>query len=181
MTLEAGPEKAMPVSLRWVVEAEGWPEAVAVEDGVVYVAGGSLAAFHLSDGTAIWEAPPEGAEGLHGSGWVRIGTRGADEVQAWAPYEYDLTVKRSDGDVVQFTRGLPPHDLTGFTPFPEPEPERFAITTDLEQIVARDHDGSVAWRITVDEPMCVELPPIGVPGGVVITTSSGHVLMIDYV
>jgi hypothetical protein len=180
VTLEAGPEGALPVSVRWVVMAADWPEAVAVKDGVVYIAADMLYAFRLSDGTPKWEAPPPDGDALGGSGEVRIGTGGADEVRAWAPYEYDITVKQSDGDVVQFARGVGGDSAAGVKPFPVPEPGRFTIEMDLEQIVARNDDGSVAWRITVDDPMADELPPIGVPTGVVLTTSSGHVLMIDY-
>lgn len=180
VTLEAGPEGPLPVSLRWVVRAEDWPEAVAVEDGVVYVAADTLYAFRLSDGTEIWRAHLPDVYALGGSGGVEIGLRGADEVRAWAPYEYDITVKQSDGHVVQFSRGVGDGPPAGLNPFPAPEPQRFTIEPDLEHILARNPDGSVAWQITVDEPMADELPPIGVPGGVVITTSSGHVLMLDY-
>jgi hypothetical protein len=66
------------------------------------------------------------------------------------------------------------------TPFPEFEPPRFDVETELEQIVARNQDGSVAWRITMDEGMCENLPPIGVPGGLVLATASGHLLMLEY-
>lgn len=180
MTLEAGPEGALPVSLRWVVKAEDLPEAVAVKDGVVYIAADILYAFRLSDGTEIWTAHPPDGYALGGSGGVEIGARGADEVRAWAPYEYDITVKQSDGQVVQFSRGVGNDAPAGLKPFSVPEPQRFTIELDLEHILARNPDGSVAWQITVDTPMGDELPPIAVPGGVVITPSSGHVLMLDY-
>lgn len=180
MTLEAGTEEALAVSLRWVVLAEDWPEAVAFEDGVVYIAADTLYAFRLSDGTEMWTAHPPDGHALGGSGGVEIGSRAADEVRAWAPYGYDITVNRSTGHVVNFSRGVSDDPPAGLKRFSAPEPERFIIELDLERIVARNQDGSVAWQITVDQPMADELPPIAVPGGVVITTSSGHVLMLDY-
>lgn len=180
VTLEAGPQGALPVSLRWVVTPGDWPEAVAVQDGVVYVAADTFYAFRLSDGRQIWSAHPPDGNALGGSGGVGIGTRGGGEIRAWAPYEYDITVRQSDGHVVQFNRGVGEDPPEGWKPFPVPEPERFTIEMDLERIVGRNPDGSVGWQVTVEEPMADELPPIGVPGGVVITTSSGHVLMLDY-
>ncbi len=50
---------------------------------------------------------------------------------------------------------------------------------DLEHIVGRERDGSIAWQITVEEPMCDELGPIGVPGVLRPATSSGQVVMIE--
>ncbi|WP_146099462.1 hypothetical protein [Kineococcus xinjiangensis] len=159
---------------------EAYPEAVAVADGVVYVAAGSFQAFAVSDGAQLWSAAPPDGHGLAGSGSVVIGARGADRVGAWAPHEFDLTVERSTGSVVRFSRspvgGRPPQ----LQPFPESQPERFGFELDLERIVARDERGSVAWSITVDEPMVDELPPVGVPGGVLVTTSSGHLVLLDH-
>jgi outer membrane protein assembly factor BamB len=178
VTLEAGDEKVLPVSLRWVV-AEECPEAVAVDGDVVYYAGDSLFAFRLSDGTEIWSAGDPEGYALCASGEVEIGGQGTDEVRVLAPFEYDLTVKRSTGHVVRFDQQLD-GETPSLEPFPAPEPQRFDIETDLDQIVARNPDGSVAWRITIDEPMSDALPPIGVPGGLVLATSSGHLLMLEY-
>ncbi|PPK92367.1 hypothetical protein CLV92_115113 [Kineococcus xinjiangensis] len=178
--LEPGPSGELPVSLQWVVVPDAYPEAVAVDDGVVYIAGGCLHAFRLSDGALVWRAEPPDGNGLVGSGWVIMGTRGVDEIRALAPSEYDITVKRSTGQVVDYGLKESSSSSAGIEPFPHSEPERFLIEAGLEEIVARGQDGSIAWKVLVDEPMIDELPPVGVPGGVVLTTSSGHVLKLGY-
>ncbi len=180
VTLEAGPGGVLPVSLRWVVMPTDWPQAVAVDDDMVYVAADVLYAFRLSDGIEIWIAAAPDGEALGGSGEDEIGRQGVDVICSWSPYEYSMAVKRSTGHLIQFDRnwdgGRPPE----LEPFPAPEPQRFTFELGLEQIVARDQHGSVAWRITIDEPMTDELPPIEVPDGLLISTSSGHVLVLDY-
>ena len=54
LELVAGDDGELPVTLRWAVLADT-PEAVAVDGDTLYVAGFTLAAYDMSDGSLRWE------------------------------------------------------------------------------------------------------------------------------
>lgn len=173
--LHPGDDGTLPVSVRWSSEFDA-PEAFGIDDGVVYVASDEVYALRLSDGHELWGAgDPNGPEALHASGGVEIGLDAEGRLRVDAPYEYLIVVDRDTGRVECFGLGNCPGELR---PFPARVPERWQVEMDLEEIVARD-DRGVAWRITVESPTFDERGPVGIPGGLVLTTSSGHLVVLD--
>jgi hypothetical protein len=61
-----------------------------------------------------------------------------------------------------------------------PRPPRYRAHVGLHRIVARTADDAVAWRVDVDESWFDPQPAIAVPGGLVFTTASGHVVVLGY-
>jgi len=179
VTLEPGDDGRLPVAVRWA-RALTAPEAFAVDGDVVYAADEVLWAFRLSDGSVKWEAEDSEGEGLGGSGAVVIGLNGPDQVRAWAPWEYDFTVDRQTGSVISHEIAEGEDTPTGMTIFPAPSPSRFRVEMGLEEIVAHTDNGDIAWRIVVADPQFDEQPAVEVPGGLALTTSSGHLVVLDY-
>jgi hypothetical protein len=126
-------------------------------------------AFRLSDGAELWEAAVPSLEGLAGSGEVEIGNQGPD-----------LIVDRKSGDLAKLDHTAGDKLPKGMRRFPAPRPTRYLVQAGLKRTVARKMDGSVAWRITVETPMFDPVQPIEVPGGMVLLTSSGHLVALDY-
>jgi hypothetical protein len=176
LELVAGDDGALPVSVRWVAETDT-PEALAVDGDTLYVAGVTLLAFRMSDGTLLWECDDEAMEA---SGGVRIGTDGPDVVRVFAPWEFDVRADRGDGRLIsrESAGGGAPSD---FVPLPTPAPTTFRITDDLEEMTAYWPDGRVAWRLQVESPAIDPFGAIEVDGAIVCGTAGQHVVVLDRV
>lgn len=181
VTLLAAPGQALPVRVRWV-QTLSLPEQIAVDGGVVYAVDYALWAFRLSTGTLLWETQDPSLNGLSADGGVEIGLTAQQHVRVWAPYNYDLTADRQTGELIKLRRRDVPTSHRGMTVFPAPPPGRFRVNAwNPARIVARWPDGRVAWRIVVAEPIVDNGPAIAVPGGLVLKTSSGHLVVLDYI
>ena len=176
LKLHPGEDGTVPVQPRWVA-ATDLPEAVAVHDGVVYVAGSQLTAFKLRDGSILWE---DDGEALEASGGVLIGLDGPDVVRVFAPYAYDLRVDRNTGHRIAFdtAQGTPPAD---FLPLPAEAPSEFRIDVDLESIDAYGPDARMVWRLEVDTPFVDPQPPIEADNAIILVTAGQHVVVLDRV
>lgn len=173
LELLPGDDGQLPVTVRWVVGADT-PEAVAVDGDTLYVAGFTLAAYDMSDGSPRWEYD----DGLEASGGVRIGTDGPDVIRVFAPWEFDVRVDRRDGTFISrdSAGGALPAD---FVPFPASKPTAFRIIDDLEETTAYWPDGRVAWRLTVEDPAVDPAGALDAGGAIVCMTSSQHVVVLD--
>lgn len=179
VTLRPGVGGRLPVTVRWV-QALSAPEAFAVERDVVYAADEVAWAFRLADGSVKWEARAPSDEGLAASGGVVIGLDGSRRVRIWAPFEYDLIADRNTGRLVALRAANGRTVPAGMKVLPAPAPTRYRVTAGLQRVVARRPDGAVAWSINIDEPWFDGSPAVAVPGGLVLLTSSGHLVALDY-
>lgn len=100
LELLPGDDGQRPVAVRWAIEAET-PEAVAVDGDTLYVAGFSLVAYDLADGSLRWECDDD--EGMEAIGGVVIGTDGPDVIRVFAPWEFDVRADRRDGHLLSRT------------------------------------------------------------------------------
>ena len=175
LKLLPGEDGVLPVRPRWVAVRDT-PEAFAVSDGVVYVAGSELTAFNLRDGSIAWEC--QGEHPFEASGGVVIGLDGPDFLRVVAPFEYDLRVDRRTGRLLSLhspseVRSAP------IVALPAPRPSRVRVTMGLREIVARWLDGSVAWRLDVESPFVDGLSPVQADDAIVLVTSGQHVVVLD--
>ena len=175
LDLLPGDDGELPVTVRWVVMADT-PEAVAVDGDTLYVAGFTLAAYDVADGSLRWEY--EDDDGMEASGGVRIGTDGPDVVRVFAPWEFDVRVDRRDGTLVSrdSAGGAPPPD---FARLPSSAPAAFRIVGGLEETTAYWPDGRVAWRLRVESPAVDPAGALEVNGAIVCMTSGQHVVVLD--
>jgi outer membrane protein assembly factor BamB len=175
LELLPGDDGELPVSVRWVVSTET-PEAVAVAGDTLYVAGFTLAAYDMADGSLRWEYGDD--EGMEASGGVRIGADGPDVIRVFAPWEFDVRVGRHDGALVSrgSAGGGPPAD---FVSLAAPPPTTFRVVADLEETTAYWPDGRVAWRLRVESPAVDPAGVLETDGVIVCVTSSEHVVALD--
>jgi hypothetical protein len=178
VTLVAEPSGRLPVRIRWVKEM-GVPEGLAVDGDVLYVADEIARALYLADGSVKWETGNPTQDGLESDGYVAIGLSGPDRVRLWSPYNFDLFVDRESGRFVSLRGAGEADPPAGKTPFPA-RAARYRLGDDLKQSVARDKSGAVAFEIRVDEPWFDPIGPMAVPGGLALVTSSGHLVVMDY-
>jgi hypothetical protein len=176
VTLEAGDDGNLPVSVRWVRHLDA-PETIAVEGDTVYVADVSDDAFDVADGTLRWRVVEPSGEGFDSDGGVQIGTQGPGRLEVWAPWNYDLVVDKRTGDVVRLAGE--PEKGTRLRRLPAPRQTAFRVRMGLPDVVATYPGGGVAWRITVEEPTYEQVRPIAVPGGMVLLLSSGDLVALD--
>ncbi|MBO9521141.1 MAG: PQQ-binding-like beta-propeller repeat protein [Nocardioidaceae bacterium] len=182
VTLHPGEDGTLPVTVRWKREI-AVPEAMAVDGDRVYVADEVPRAFALDDGTLIWETRMPGDEGFGSDGGTVIGLEGPHRLRFWAPYNSDVVVDRETGRFIS-ARLADGRDVPrGMHPFPTPVPPQYDFgpldQLDPEQLTARDRSGRVAWRITVQHPQFQYLRPTGIPGGLLVAVTSGHLVRLD--
>lgn len=177
VTLWPGDDGQLPVSVRWVRHLYG-PEAIAVDGDTAYAADIAFNAFDLDDGSLRWRTIEPTGEGFDADGGVLIGTQGPDRVRVWAPFDYDLTVNRSSGEIDVLAPGgtRSPH---GFTPLAAPPPTSFRVHAGMKRVVARDEAGHIRWQISVGRPSFPPIRPIDVPGGLVVVLASGDLVALD--
>ncbi len=179
--LEPGSDGVLPVRVRWVRRLYA-PEQIAVDRGVVYAADERFKAFRLSTGSMLWQVGDPSHNGLHADGGVEIGRARPNRVRAWAPYNFDLVANRSTGRLVRLRLRAGGDQPRGLHAFAAPPSSRFKVSVPRAgQMVAQSEDGSLAWRIIVVRPWFSAVPPIEVPGGMVLLTGSGHLVRLDYV
>lgn len=154
------------------------PEAIAVQDGVVYVASLGLHAFRLSDGHQLWQQHGSGHEDeqVEASGGVRIGLTPVGHVRVFAPFEFDMVVRADTGALVSHT-GADADPPSDFAPLPS-TPTRHWRFDPLSGLVARRH-GTVAWSIRDPHAMFDVLFPIDAGDGWVLVTGSGWLVALD--
>ena len=175
LELLPGDDGHLPVAVRWVIEAET-PEAIAVDGDTLYVAGFTVAAYDLADGSLRWECEDE--DGLEASGGVVIGTDGPDVIRVFAPWEFDVRIDRRDGRLL--SRGPAGGSLPAdFARLPSSRPTAFRVNADLEETTAYWPDGRVAWRLTVASPAVDPAEALDADGAIVCVTSSQHVVVLD--
>lgn len=175
LKLLPGEDGVLPVRPRWVAVRDT-PEAFAVCEGVVYVAGSEITAFNLRDGLIAWECHGEYA--FEASGGVQIGLDGPDILRVVAPFEYDLRVDRHSG---QLLSSEPSSEIRSapFMALPAPRPSKVRVTMDLREIVAHWPSGGVAWRLEVESPFIDELAPVQAGDAIVLVTSGQHVVVLE--
>jgi hypothetical protein len=175
LELLPGDDGELPVKVRWVAMADT-PEAMAVDGDTLFVAGFTLDAYRLSDGTLLWTCDDE--EGMEASGGVRIGIDGPDVVRVFAPWEFDVRADRQTGQLLsrQSAGGGAP---SGFVPLVAPAPTTFrVVVTGLGETTAYWPDDRVAWRLAAE----TAISPFGqleVDGAIVCGTASQHVVVLD--
>jgi hypothetical protein len=177
ITLWPGDDGSLPVTVRWVRHLHG-PEAIAADGNTAYAADIAFEAFDLADGSLRWRTLEPTGEGFDADGGVLIGTQGADQVRVWAPFDYDLTVGRETGEIADLAPGGARSPI-GFTPFPAPRPLEMRVRAGSRRVVARDRDGRVLWQIAMGQPEFPPVPPIAVPGGMIVLLSSGDLVALD--
>jgi len=177
VTLWPGDDGRLPVSVRWVRHLYG-PEAIAVDGDTAYAADIAFNAFDVEDGSLRWRTLEPTGEGFDADGGVLIGTQLSDQVRVWAPFDYDLTVDRSTGDIVDLAPGGT-RSPRGFTPLPAARPTGFRVHVGTGRVVARDANGHIRWQIAVDEPVFAPMRAIGIPGGLLVVASSGDLIALD--
>jgi hypothetical protein len=177
VTLWPGDDGQLPVSVRWVRHLYG-PEAIAVDGDTAYAADIAFDAFDLADGSLRWRTIEPTGEGFDADGGVLIGTQGSDRVRVWAPFDYDLTVDRSTGEILDLAPGGT-RTPQGFTPFPAPAPTSYRVHVGVKRVVARDAAGHVSWQISVGRPSVPPSRPIDIPGGLVLVLGSGDLVALD--
>jgi hypothetical protein len=175
LELVPGDDGTLPVTVRWVAAADT-PEAVAVDGNVVYVAGFTLAAYDLTDGTLLWEC--EDDYGMEASGGVRIGTDGPDVIRVFAPWEFDVRADRRDGRFL--SRGPAGGSLpSDFVRLPAPAPTTFRVTAGLEATTGYWPDGRVAWHLLIGSAAVDPFGDVEVDGVIVCGTSSQHLVALE--
>lgn len=178
VTLVPGPGGRLPVKVRWVKEMAA-AEGLAVDGGRLLVADEVAVALRLNDGVEVWRVGDPSRNGLEADGSVVIGLDGRDHLRMWSPYNYDLTVDRASGRLISL-RAVGGSDLpTDIRPFASPTPA-YRLGPDPGRVVARDASGMVAFEIRVREPSFETVGPVSVPGGMALVTSSGHLVVLDY-
>lgn len=177
LQLLPGEDGVLPVRPRWVAFRDT-PEALAVSEGVVYVAGSEVTAFDLRHGSIAWEC--HGEDAFEASGGVEIGLDGPDVLRVVAPSEYDLRVDRRTGQLLSSNPSIEMRSAP-FMAIPAPRPSRVRVTMDLREIVARWPDGRVAWRLESESPFVRELGPVQAADAIVLVTSGQHVVVLDEV
>jgi hypothetical protein len=157
------------------------PEAFAVDQGVVYVFDEVARAFDLDDGDLKWEVGDPEEYPLAASGGVLIGQMGPRRIRMWAPFESDLIADRETGALVRLGPAGPNDTKpAGMRVFSKPRPTKYRVKDNsVDRFVARYPNGTVAWRLHVDEPMYETGSAVGVPGGVVLMTSNGWLVALD--
>lgn len=177
LRLVPGDDGTLPVKVRWVKAVDA-PEAMAVQDGTLLVAGGIVSAFDMRDGTEQWEADNQ-REGFDSDGGVRIGLDGPDVVRVFAPFNYDLRLDRRTGRQLSIdynVREVPDPPLSDLTNRP---PTSFRVVPDLKEIVAYRGDGSAAWKLLSSSPFVHPLPVVSAGESVVLATSDQYVVVLD--
>jgi hypothetical protein len=176
LQLLPGDDGALPVRIRWV-EVSDIPEAIAVDDGLLYVMASELTAYDLKDGSVAWMYEEEG-EAIEADGGVVIGLDGPDVVRVIAPYNYDLRVDRRTGRLLSMgSHGDEP--AAGFSPFPAPAPTQFRVSLDLKEIVGRWPDGRVAWRLAVSDPFVDPSNAVQAGDGIALVTAGQHIVVLE--
>jgi hypothetical protein len=180
LALLPGADDVLPVQVRWLALV-GTTAAVAVDGDRVYVASDALTAFALADGSVAWEAEHPEGYALEDSGEVVIGLDGPGVVRVFAPWEYDLRVERATGRRIGFRESVGGDVPAELVSFPAPLPTQFHIETeaDLRETIAFWPDGQVAWRLVVEYPGIIPLPPVDADGAIVCATTSGHLVVLD--
>lgn len=170
----------MPVKIRWVKEMV-LAEEIAVDGDVLYVADEVARALYVADGSVKWQTGNPSEDALKADGVVAIGLSGPDRVRMWSPYNFDLVVDRDSGRLISL-RPAGAADLpSGMTRFPAPAARyQFSIDDDPARAVARDKSGAVAFEIRDRHPFFDPVGPVAVPGGLALVTSSGHLVVMDY-
>lgn len=176
VTLLPGADGRLPVTVRWVRHLYA-PEAVAVDGDTVYASDVAFDAFDVSDGSLKWRVIEPTGEGFDADGGVEIGNQGPDQVEVWAPWNYDLLVDKQSGAIDRLDGD--PVRGSELTPLPAPRPTAFKVNAGLPDVVAHYPDGAVAWRVSVDEPMFDPMKAIAVPGGLLVVASSGDLIALD--
>jgi hypothetical protein len=173
------PTGRTPVRVRWLQPLAA-PETFAVDRHQIYVFDETAMAFRLRDGALAWETELPGRNGLHADGGVVIGRDGPGVVRMWAPWNDDVSVDQRSGRLLSRRYPAGGDVPTSLDPFPAPSPRQLRVETwDPSEVVARTRQGRGAWRITVDEPWFQASPAVAVPGGLVLMTSSGHLVVLD--
>jgi hypothetical protein len=177
LSLLPGEDGTLPVRSRWVVTTDG-TEALAIHEGDVYVAGFEIRAIRIGDGSVKWVAGGEDDEALEASGGVVVGFEGDDVVRVFAPWTYDMRLRRADGVVLSMELepdGEPPAGLRA----ERPSPRGFTIESGLNDMTAFWPDGRSAWKLHIDHPQISPKPAIGVEDAVLCATSSDHLVLLD--
>lgn len=136
-------------------------------------------AFRLSDGAELWAAG-DSVEGLHADGGVVIGLDGRHRVRVYAPWKYDIVADTRTGATVALHLPEGMDAPSEMAIFPALRPTRYRVASHLHKVVARRADGRVAWRITIATPQFGMHPAVAVPGGLLVLTSSGHLVALDF-
>ena len=177
LRLVPGDDGTVPVKARWV-KAVDTPEAMAVHDGTVLVAGAVVSAFDLRDGSEQWEADDHGAA-FDSDGGVRIGMDGPDVVRVFAPWNYDLRLDRGTGRQQSIDRsvlGSPDPPLSELT---NSAPASVRVVPDLKEIVVYHGDGSTAWKLLSSSAFVEPLPAVSVGESLILATSDQYVVVLD--
>jgi hypothetical protein len=155
-------------------------EALAVDGDRLLVLDEEAVALRLADGVEVWKAGDPSQTGLEADGSAVIGVDRRGHVRMWSPHNFDLTVDRATGRFVSL-RPVGGSDLpSDIRPLASPA-AAYTLGPDPARTLAVDRAGQVAFEIRVREPWFDTVGPVSVPGGMALVTSSGHLVVLDYV